>query len=191
MIGHISGTVLFSDGREALIAVPGGLGYQVHFNATLEKGSSCSLYLSCVIRENAHDLYGFPSFRDKKMFEMLTEVKGVGPKSAYSLVALLGTDTVIEAIDSEDRTLLTKTPGIGPKAAAQIVLDLAKKIRHISPYPAEGGRGEPSDILSEALSACEELGFKADAVSGIARKILRDREVSGSDQLVRLVLREI
>ena len=141
------------------------------------------LYLSHVVREHAHDLYAFRSLRDKKMFEMLTQVKGVGPKSAYSLVMALGAHAVAQAVALEDKGQLAKAHGVGLKAASQIILDLAKNIHKIrmysdKPCTLEGPTNEmpggkdletpntsPSDnILQEALLACRELGLREEHI---------------------------
>ena len=220
MIGLISGKVVFSDGEEAIIEVSGGLGYQVYCNYVLARNTKAILYLSHIVRETVDDFYGFRTLRDKKMFDMLMDVKGVGPKSAYALVTGMGASQISQAIVAEDKTLLRKIPGIGPKAAAQIILDLAKKIHRIKQYSDEmlqglngdgektvngknKGKGIQSDaregekdhqrneILNEALSACQELGLEGEQIIGKAQKFLSDRSVTTSEQLVRNILREI
>jgi Holliday junction DNA helicase RuvA len=134
MIGFLSGSVIFSDGQESIISTASGIGYQVYYQQILAEGSQAELYISHVIKEASEELYGFSSLREKKMFEMFTKVKGVGPKSAFSLVGTLGVDQIIQAISFENKKVLTKVPGIGPKAASQILLDLSGKIQQIKMY---------------------------------------------------------
>ena len=117
-----------------------------------------------------------------KKLELLTSVKGVGPKSAYSLISALGSDTVIQAVQLENKKSLSKAPGVGAKAAAQICLDLGNKIQTVLMYKGTGETGmmvageakvlevseslpmfnnsSATPILEEALMACKELGFK-------------------------------
>lgn len=221
MIGHIHGKVLFSDGKEAIILTAIGVGYQVHFNGILTEGSQASLYISHVIKENSEELYGFKSLREKKMFELLTSVKGVGPKSAYSLLSAVSIDQIIDSVTRESKTLLVKAPGVGPRAAAQIILDLSNKIHKIKIYSAGNHtvtlnlpdsdalagqveifsevknneksslKGNSSLIIDEALLACKELGFKQDIVEPMIFRFLETNEITRPEQLVHLVLKEL
>jgi holliday junction DNA helicase RuvA len=134
MIGFLKGKVLFSDGRELIMATPSGVGYQIFFNDILVEGSTLCLYISHIIRENSEDLYGFFDLRSKKMFELLIGVKGVGPKSAYTLLTGMGTERIINSIQAEDKKAISSVKGIGPKASAQIILDIAKKVYMIRSY---------------------------------------------------------
>lgn len=218
MIGFIQGEVLFSDGHEVVLNTASGIGYQVYFHRVLAEGGWASLYISHVIKEAAEDLYGFETLRDKKMFELLISVKGVGPKSAYALMASIATDQIIEAISLESKKTLTSAPGVGPKAAAQILLDLGNKIHKVKMYSsavrtsnsyqvvsavkdsstselvqemaAEVGINS-SQIMNDALMACKELGFKEENIIPLAQKILGQHQISKPEQLVHLVLKEV
>lgn len=134
MIGFISGEVIFSDGHEVIMITPSGVGYQCYYSKVLPEGKSASLFISHIVRENAEDLYAFRNLREKKMFEILLTVKGVGPKSAFSLVGSLGVNEVHDAILYDNKKLLTQAPGIGGKSAAQIILDLQNKVHKIKMY---------------------------------------------------------
>lgn len=218
MIGHLQGEVLFSDGVESVILTNSGIGYQVYIHQVLPEGSLASIFISHVIREASEELYGFKTIREKKMFEMLTSVKGVGPKSAFSLASNIGVDQIINAITLDDKKTLTKAPGIGAKAAAQMILDLQNKVAKIKMYsnkslgmselnstPAiniqsemfESVEVEHSEhvvdqvILNDALMACKELGFKEEKVIPIAQRILGSNVITKPEQLVHLVLKEV
>ncbi len=134
MIGFLSGLVLFSDGQEVILQTPSGLGYQIYYQKVLVEGSTASVYISHIIREDSETLFGFPTLRAKKMFEMLLTVKGIGPKSAYALTATLSIDEIITAVKLESKNTLTKVPGLGTKGAAQIILDLSNKIDRVKMY---------------------------------------------------------
>lgn len=220
MIGHLQGEVLFSDGREIIILTASGIGYQVYLGDVLAEGRRVSLFVSHVQRETSQELYGFKTLREKKMFELLNSVKGVGPKSAFTLLGALGVHSIIDAILMENKKNLTKAPGIGPKAASQMVLDLSGKVAKIKMYSAKvrlaapvkfdlaGGREEQTEffesvdeflgpsvadegILNDALMACKELGFKEEKIIPLAQKILEQGLVARAEQLVHLVLKEI
>lgn len=212
MIGYLTGDVLFSDGKEVVLKTKDGVGYQVYLNKLLVEGTQAELFIAHVFRDAGQELFGFTTLRDKKLFELLTSVKGVGPKSAYSLISSLGADTVIQAVQLENKKTLSKAPGVGAKAAAQICLDLGNKIQTVLMYKGNGdstfitsgdaasamseslpmfnGTGI-SPILEEALMACKELGFKEDAILPKAQKILSENDIQKPEQLVHLVLKEV
>ncbi len=137
MIGVLCGKVLFSDGQEIIVLTDTGLGYQAYCHHILPEGGKNALYVSHVIRENNEDLYCFKNLREKKLFELLTTVKGVGPKSAFNLVSKTNTEEIISAIGLDQKKTLTRVPGVGTKAASQIILDLQKKIKKVKMYSSE------------------------------------------------------
>ncbi len=211
MIGYLEGQVLFSDRLETIVQTSSGVGYQVYTSELFIEGQTISLFISHIIRETSQELFGFVSLRDKKIFELLLSVKGVGPKSAFNLVQSLGVEGVIQAVSYEDKKLLQKAPGVGAKAAAQIVLDLSNKIQRMAIYsnsyqsnfeqserPAAHKeykevqlRKPESKVLDDALLACKELGFSEDDIIPIAQRILKETELVKSEQLIHLVLKEM
>lgn len=215
MIGFLQGEVIFSDGLEAIILTPSGVGHQVFYSGILSEGTDCALFICHVIKEDSQTLFGFQSIKEKKLFELLLKVKGVGPKSAFAIVTGLGVQGVIQAINLEDKKSLQKVPGIGAKAAAQLLLDLNEKIKVISAYSdnytvksqnmvpkkpnvvIEKIKEETlfdhmsNPIFDEAIMACKELGFKESDVIPLAEKIISHNNLKRADQLVHLVLREI
>lgn len=220
MIGFLCGEVIFSDGNESIIQTSSGIGYQVFFNKVLVEGAQAAIFIAHIIKEDSETLYAFHSLRAKKLFEMLLTVKGIGPKSAYALIANIGVNEIINAVNLEAKATLTKVPGLGTKGAAQIILDLAGKIDRVKMYsdsskslkiisPAapsavlemfqETAYVESSmtsnfnqhDILNDTLMACKELGFKEDKIIPIAQKILGANLITKPEQLIHLVLKEV
>lgn len=220
MIGFLCGEVLFSDGNESVLQTPSGIGYQVFYNKVLVEGSQAAIFISHIIKEDSETLYGFRSLRAKKLFEMLLTVKGIGPKSAYALIANVGVNEIINAVNLEAKSTLTKVPGLGTKGAAQIILDLAGKIDRVKMYSDSSKTFKASlslpksnqlemidevayvetaisigvnqhEILNDALMACKELGFKEDKIIPIAQKILGANNISKPEQLIHLVLKEV
>lgn len=220
MIGFICGEVLFSDGSESILQTSSGIGYQVFYNKVLVEGTQAAIFIAHIIKEDSETLYGFHSLRAKKLFEMLLTVKGIGPKSAYGLIANIGVNEIINAVNLEAKATLTKVPGLGGKGAAQIILDLAGKIdrvkmysdstkslKNISPKPISSVLEmfeevvytenmisddiNQHEILNDALMACKELGFKEDKIIPIAQKILGANKISKPEQLIHLVLKEV
>ena len=209
MIGYLTGEVIFSDGNELILKTRDGVGYQIYFHKLFVEGKKAEVFISHVYKDPNQELFGFESLREKKLFELLNSVKGVGPKSAYSLIVSLGTETIIQSIQLENKKALSQAPGIGLKAAAQICLDLSKKIQNILMFSSTGQSvereelnvdllelplnesGEKGHLLTEALMACKELGFKEEHIIKKAKKILDDNNIQKSEQLVHLVLKEL
>jgi Holliday junction DNA helicase RuvA len=220
MIGFLCGEVLFSDGNESLLQTSSGIGYQVFYNKVLVEGTQAAIYIAHIIKEDSETLYAFQSLRAKKLFEMLLTVKGIGPKSAYGLIANIGVNEIINAVNLEAKATLTKVPGLGTKGAAQIILDLSGKINRVKMYSefsktiknvSHGAKADilemfdeaayvenilPSnknqhEILNDALMACKELGFKEDKIIPIAQRILGANLITKPEQLIHLVLKEI
>lgn len=216
MIGHLQGRVLFSDGQEVILLTSMGVGYQIYYPSILAEGGMASLFVSHVYKKDGpEEFYGFNTLRQKKLFELLVSVKGVGPKSAFSLMRALGDKQIIEAILFDNKKSLSAAPGVGAKAAAQIILDLTGKIHRVKMY-AETYKLEPmpqselvfssvetevipdmpsvmpeSSVLDDALMACKELGFAEDKIVPLAHRIMAENIISKPEQLVHLVLREL
>ena len=217
MIGFLSGTVVFSDGQDLILNTASGVGYQIFCQQVLAEGSRATLYIPHVIKEASQELYGFSNLREKKLFELLTTVKGVGPKSAYSMLSNLGGENIITAVMMENKALLKKAPGVGDKAASQLILDLKSKIAKakmyssaltkweevVAPIAAENVQvtmpelveaapvTNQNQIIQDALMACKELGFKEDKIIPLAQKIMNEANIQRAEQLVHLVLKEV
>jgi len=213
MIGYLYGEVLFSDGNELILKTASGVGYQMLFNDLLVEGSRADVYVSHIVKEASEDLFAFKNIRDKKMFEQLITVKGVGPKSAFSLVMNLGTETIVQAVQFDNKKSLTRAPGIGAKAAAQICLDLGGKVQKIFMYSDQNHQGNflnetnldlplghspevtsaPKNrgVIDDTVMACKELGFKEESVMPLIHKVLENNDIQKAEQLIHLVLKEV
>ena len=191
MIGSLVGKVLFSDKHHIILQTDSGVGYQVHFSEEKKEGTMVKLFITHIVKEASQELFGFNSLREKKLFELLNSVKGVGPKSAFSILSFLGGQMVVEAIQAENKKTLTRVPGIGVRAASQIILDLGKKIERVKEHFFNDHQKPESLFLREAVLACKELGFDEDLVMPIASQILSQQSIQKSEELLGLVLREI
>ena len=191
MIGYLEGIVIQSDGSELILKTPSGIGYQIYCHSIAAKDAPLSLYITHIKRENAEELFGFTSIQEKKLFELLNTVRGVGPKSSYALLKSLPINSIVEAIATNSKKTLTCAVGIGPKAAAQIILDLKKKIQSFRDYIPPIESSPATGLLDEAITACGELGLKRERVLPLAEEILRNNPVERPEQLVRLVLKEV
>jgi Holliday junction DNA helicase RuvA len=203
MIGFLSGQVIYSEAHKIILLNNHGVGYEVYVARSCVPNQKIELFISHIIREQSQDLYGFDTIEDKKFFEMLLDVNGIGPKSAFSLVTHLGVKQIITAITLENSDSLKSAPGIGKKSAEQIVLSLKDKISKFSlglVAQEKNSNTAPkgsdiqnlrSDFVQEALAACLGLGFKDHEVLPLIQKCLEDGSITKSEEMVKMVLKEL
>jgi Holliday junction DNA helicase RuvA len=150
MISHITGTVVEQNEKNVVIDV-GGIGYSIFTNAIFELGISVTLYTNLIIREDAHELYGFATQEEKVLFNLLISVSGVGPKSALGILSLYPPQSIAAFVAGNDAKSLSLAPGIGKKTAEKIVVELRDKLPKF-----ELGTVVQSDIVDALLS----LGYR-------------------------------
>lgn len=203
MIGYLSGTVVYSDSQTSVILTNSGVGYHVHTPTPMVPNRDVGLFISHIIREQSQDLFGFESADDKKFFEMLLDVNGIGPKSAFALVCHLGVQQIISAITFDNVDVLKSAPGVGKKSAEQIVLSLKDKISKlelglsVQEKPVKGGakskneNKEDAFLVKETLAACQGLGFKDQDVLPMIQRHLQEGKVKKPEELVKMLLKEL
>lgn len=203
MIGYISGTVVYSDSQTSVILTNSGVGYEIHTATPMVPNRDVALFISHIIREQSQDLYGFESADDKKFFEMLLDVNGIGPKSAFGLVSHLGVQQIISAITFENSDILKSAPGVGKKSAEQIVLSLKDKVTKlelglaVKENPVKAGVKTKSEnkvdahLVKETLAACQGLGFKDQDVLPMIQRHLQEGLVKKPEDMVKVILKEL
>ncbi|MCF6245469.1 MAG: Holliday junction branch migration protein RuvA [Sulfurovum sp.] len=138
-----------------------GLIHEVHVsintsNAIQDK--KVKLFVAQIIREDTNALYGFMDLNEKKMFDTVLKINGVGPKVGLAICSTFTPETFAKVVASKDVSMLKRVPGVGPKAASRILVELADFI-------VDGNESsENSGALGEAVMALESLGFKSDAI---------------------------
>ena len=207
MIGFLQGKILDTDGKKALLLTENGIGYEINYGYYLEKDSLASLFTHHHISENDQSLWGFNSLRDKKMFELLKTVNKVGSSKAYPLITIIGTDSVIQAIQFDQPEVLVKAPGIGKKMAEQIILSLKDKIEKFSngnvlvdsPASFNFDVQEPqaqeevkvdNKVFNEVILALDSLGYKDKEIAHLVKNQITNG-VTSSEDIIKHVLKEI
>jgi Holliday junction DNA helicase RuvA len=160
MIVGIEGTVEKKDPTFVHINV-NGIIYEVHVSINTSNSiqeSKVKFFVTQVIREDANLLFGFMHLNEKKMFDTVLKINGVGPKVGLAICSTFTPETFAKVVSSKDVSMLKRVPGIGPKAASRILVELADFI-------VEGNEESgASGALGEAVMALESLGFKKDAI---------------------------
>lgn len=155
MISYLEGTVKDIGTKEACILTVSGVGYGVQFSKqdleNLSEGDSVHIYVHTHVREESLDLYGFLNKSDRMMFEQLTSISGIGPKSAQGILSLSDSQTLYEHVVKNNTAYLTQISGIGKKIAEKIVLELKDKL----PKIAFDFRGDHTSVEKTAVTDVE------------------------------------
>jgi len=160
MIVGIEGTVERKEPTFVHLNVQ-GLIYEVQVSLNTSHAiveNKVKLLITNIIREDANLLFGFMDLQEKKMFDTVLKINGVGPKVGLAICSTFTADTFGKVIASKDVNMLKRVPGIGPKAASRILVELADFI--VDNNESDGNTG----ALGEAMMALESLGFKNDAI---------------------------
>ncbi len=202
MITYIKGSIAELTPTEVVIEAA-GIGYAVAISlntfAALQGKETARVYITEIIREDAHLLFGFYSKQERTLFEALTSVNGIGGQTARMVLSAYSPAELTEIIQSEQTAMLKSVKGIGPKAAARIVLDLRDKIGNLlgegtlDVAPSAGGGIAAADkaVAEEAISALSILGFQPAAVRKVIGNILKSEPGLDVQQLIKRGLKEI
>ncbi|MBN2816451.1 MAG: Holliday junction branch migration protein RuvA [Campylobacterales bacterium] len=122
-----------------------------------------SLFISQIIREDASLLFGFLQMSEKRLFERLIKINGVGPKVAMAICSTYTPEQFATVINNKDVNGVKKVPGIGPKSAGRILVELNGFSEEL--LGDTSSEGSHSLAYSEASQALEALGFKKESIS--------------------------
>ena len=197
MFYHIEGTVTELEPNLVVLDCS-GVGYAL--NATMNTvsyihmGDKVKLYVAEAIGENNFDLYGFYTKGEKRCFELLVSVSGIGPKAALSILSYSTPETLALAIMNDDVKALTVAPGVGKKIAQRVILELKDKmsketagqeIRLPAAVPVTG----QSDTMGDAMAALAVLGYTSAEIAPALKKI----DVTGmsAEEIIKAVLKQM
>lgn len=173
--------VLASDGLGYEISVPTGLVDRLSADDTVE------LHTVLLVRDDAMELFGFESSRDRELFQRLRTVGGIGPRLALAVLGALPTDRIVQAIRGKDSATLQTVSGVGKKTAERIAIELADKLDDMGvTEETESSRGP----IEAAVQALRSLGYgSVEAEDAVRRavKSLGDRDVR-TQELVKHAL---
>jgi holliday junction DNA helicase RuvA len=164
MIAHLRGRLISKTPNQAIVECA-GVGYDVTisvatFTSLPAEGVESSLHVYTNVREDQIALFGFSDMQEKKLFERLIAVSGIGPKLAITVLSGIASDRLVTAIRGQDHATLTKIPGIGKKTAERVVLELKDKLDDLAVAPAVDSTGvHYGPAGDDALSALVNLGY--------------------------------
>lgn len=191
MYAFISGKV--TEKTPAYVVIDNhGIGYFINitlntFTAIGEK-EEVKLYTHTQILEDAHNLFGFYSQKERDLFELLISVSGVGCNTARLILSSLTVSELSNAIANDDVKTIQSVKGIGAKTAHRIVIDLKDKLKKID-IQTEIFSVPNNTIRTEALSALTILGFNKAAIEKALDKILKQNPDATVEALIKEALK--
>ena len=209
MIARLAGTLVEKGATLSIVDVQ-GVGYAVlHSLHTFEQlpaaGAPVTLLTFLHVREDALQLFGFHDAVERRVFELLLSVAGVGPKLALAVLSGLAPPAFARAVQDENLAALTRIAGVGRKTAERIVVDLRDKLAPagilpegpaVSPAPGVKKRpsepaapgGLPGRLYEDALAALMALGLTRGGAVEQVGKALEQGPVDQVEELVRRAL---
>lgn len=187
MIGFLKGVVEFRDDPYLFINV-NGVGYKVLASThVLSKigvvGEKVTIFTYTHVREDMLDLYGFLTREDLKLFEMLLEVSGIGPKTAVGIFSYGSKNEIIAAIMQADTSFFSRVPRLGQKNAQKIIIELKNKIGSTTDLDLSAGSKQNEDVVI----ALKSLGFKNHEAQEAIRNIKTEGKTT--EEIIRLALK--
>lgn len=219
MIEHLSGTVLCRTEKSIVVDV-NGVGYGIEIPETLhshtiEIGDEIRVWIHTYVREDAIRLFGFRSFEEKQIFNLLISVSDVGPKLAMSVLSNVDIMTLVQAIDSEDVAIIEEVPGIGPRKSKKILMELKPKLERLlntgvlklgllsvatadgvkaaKSGKVQGAKGPQIDRASllDLKSALSNLGYREKEILPVVRKLEAAPPSLDLGELIKAALTEL
>ncbi len=196
MIDSVRGTLLHAEPRLAVVEC-GGVGFacSITMNTARElpaQGEEVRLYTVLNVREDAMELFGFAEQTERRCFQQLITVTGVGPKAALAILSELSPDRLALAIAGGDYKAITRAQGVGPKLAQRVVLELKDKLGApggaASAMPQAAGVASAAGGAAEAVNALTVLGFSASEASAAVGRLDSTLPVN---ELVRQALKSL
>ncbi|MGH8128704.1 MAG: Holliday junction branch migration protein RuvA [Gammaproteobacteria bacterium] len=185
MIGTLRGKVTLRRPPRMVLEVA-GVGYELEAPlstfAVLPAEGEVKLFTHLQVRDDAQQLYGFSSERERELFRALIRTSGVGAKLALIILSGLSVEEFAHAVTTRDVATLKRLPGIGQKTAERLLLDMADRIDGLATGGAVGG------VMGEAEAALEALGYKPREIANLLSKLSTTGR--SSEDLVREALKK-
>ena len=191
MIGYLRGKRLRLTAEKLLLDV-GGVGYELHVPlstwAEIDRagGEPIGLHVYTHVSENALELYGFWDEGERRLFERLIGVSGIGPKLARVILSGMAPADLIGAIAAGNTAQLTSIPGVGKKTAQRMVVDLKDRIAELGAEPEAFAAAGGEDDVTAALV---NLGYREKEAQQAVAKARADNPEAEFEELIRASLR--
>jgi len=191
MIGRLCGTLI--EKRPPMLLVDaGGVGYEVGvpmstFYGLPAIGERVTLLTHLVVREDAHQLFGFATQGERSAFRALIRISGVGARTALAVLSGLSVDELAQAVTRQDAAMLKRLPGIGQKTAERLLLELKGKLGAELEGVGTPAAG-PVDAADDVLRALLALGYSEREAAAATRQVPAGTGVSDG---IRIALKSL
>lgn len=197
MIGFLRGRLAHKQPPQLVLDV-NGVGYEVEapmstFYQLPPDAGEIRLFTHLVVREDAHNLFGFWSREEREMFRALIRINGVGAKMALGILSGMSAEEFARCIQNADAAALTRLPGIGKKTAERLLVEMRDRLPESSeavdihqPQTASAGFAVPADAVADAIHALTALGYKPAEASRMVRAL--DTKGLEVEDIIRLAL---
>lgn len=193
MYEYFNGKLAYKAPTHVVIDVS-GIGYYVHISlytfSQIKDQENCKLFISLQVREDSHTLYGFATEGEKKLFENLISVSGIGPNTGRMILSSNTPDEIQSAIVNGQVALIQKIKGIGPKTAQRLILELQDKLKKQG-FEALAAPIQSQSVPDEALSALVMLGFNKAAAEKVLNAILKTENDLSVEDMIKLALKRL
>ena len=193
MFDYLFGTLIEASPEKAIIDV-GGLGYLLlipisTFEKLPNRGASLKIYVSLVIREDSHRLFGFLEKDARNTFELLNEISGIGPRISLSLLGHMSLQDLRLAVEHANTKAISKVPGIGKKMAERLILELKDKFGKLGPENISLSSKSAQGIVSDAISALINLGYNPLEAQKAVKSALPEGNEPPLSELISMALK--
>jgi len=183
MIAHLRGKLIFKEPGQAIVEAA-GVGYDVAisvptFTSLPAVGAEASLHIHTQVSEDQIALFGFLEREEKRLFEKLITVSGVGPKLAIKILSGLSAERTVQAIRGQDHAQLVRIPGVGKKLAERLVVELKDKLDDFAAPPAR--RSVQGVAAEDVLSALTNLGYQRPSAEKAIEQVVAKDATLGAD----------
>ena len=199
MISQLSGKIISSDEKSLIVDV-NGVGYQVFCSLqTLidlkDSNETITILTEFIVREDSQSLYGFSGQLEKKWFNLLISVQGVGAKAAIAILSSITIDELGYAISNSEKSTVTKAEGVGPKIAGRIINELKDKIPESQIKPLFSNymdqNNKDKELVEDAISALSNLGYNKNNVKNIVIELYEDSKDINLSELISKSLKKL
>jgi Holliday junction DNA helicase RuvA len=209
MIEYIKGNLNDLTPTYAVIEAA-GVGYAIHialptYSALVGKeNAETKLYVTEIIREDTHDLFGFFTTGERELFVMLMTVSGIGANTARMIMSAYTAAEIRQIIATGNARALSQVKGLGPKTAQRVIVDLKDKVLKIdlgadaqigsesfsaADAAVQSGSELYNEVKQEAVSALTMLGFAAAASGKVVDKILKEEPNASVEKVIKMALK--
>lgn len=191
MYEYLTGTITMVSPDFIVVDVQ-GVGYRVSvanpYAYQEDSEQPVRVYIYQVVNDDGMSLYGFVDQAQKRLFNLLISVSGIGPKSALAILATPDQAGLVAAIQNGDVGYLSKFPGIGKKTASRIIVELRDRVAAVAgttPFTltAETAPVAAPPALADAVAALAALGYTSKQVTRVKKELVKLPDQSTNDYL--------